>query len=304
MAALLMVGCDSELANPTNAPSGSAPASSRGAPASSSGAPPCEAGPLSNPATGAGDDLEIHILHQRGADSGWNIALPSTAVAAFPEFTGKGKATDIATSFARAFDEGGAFSYDGAVVDLSIYNRQPDPSTINNVRIVNKRQVCPPEGLLFLEGSEGGGDDGVLNIIFSLDAAAPIAHGRSETGELETAPYFDSHAERIGPQEETIVHLDMSTVRFAYEFDIAIDYTSGGKAHTQIVRRRGSPFRVTTTLCPSPELRVSISDHDVQRLKGQHYDLVRHRLGETDSTGAYIYKNMSSSGYIESCASW
>jgi hypothetical protein len=299
-----MVGCDSEPANPTDAPSRSTPASPRAAPAPSTSAPPCEAGPLSNPATGAGDDLEIQILHQRGAASGWDIALPSTSVAAFPEFTGKAKATDTVTSFARAFDEGGAFSYDGAVVDLSIYNRRPSPATINNVRIVNKRRVCPPEGLLFLEGSEGGGDESVLDITFSLDAAAPIAHGRSEAGELETVPYFDSHAERIDPQEETTVHLDMSTVRFPYEFDIAIDYTAGGNAHTQIVRRRGGPFRVTTTLCPSPGLRASISDQDVQRLKAQHYDHVRRRLGETDSAGAYVYKNMSSSEYIESCASW
>jgi hypothetical protein len=259
----------------------------------------CQNGSLSNPAQGAGDDLKVEILHQQGGGSGWNLALPASSVKDFPGLAGK--KTSAAETKLDPFDDGGAFSYDGAVLKLSLYNRRSNRLTIHDIRVVNKRVVCPPDGLLSLEGNEGGD---FVNIAFSLDAAAPIAHEKNESGEVSPQPYFNANVIEVNPADQVTVEMDMSMVKFAYEFELAIDYTVGGSKHTQLVRRPHGPFRVTTSLCPSPGLRARLSQSDVVRLKAQHYGLVRLRTGEVDAAGSYIYKNLTTAEYLRSCPTW
>ncbi len=256
---------------------------------------------VSNPAKGGGSDLKVTILSQQGGGSGWNLALPATSVTSFPEFTGDGEASDFSASHTRAFDAGGAFSYDGAVIKLSLYNQRSSRLTIDDIRVVNKRIVCPPDGLLFLDGNEG---DRFANLVFSLDAAAPVAREKKESGEVGTEPYFDHDAIEVESRDQTTVVLDMSGVRFAYEFDIAIDYSLAGEDRSQLVRRRQGPFRVTTPLCPSPGARSRLGEADVQRLKAQRYGLIRRRLSQVDSKGAYVYENVTTSEFIRSCPTW
>ncbi|GIH09769.1 hypothetical protein Rhe02_78360 [Rhizocola hellebori] len=264
-------------------------------------APACANGPVSNPATGGGDDLKVEILHQQGGGAGWNLALPASSAKNFPELAGTAQGTDAFGSFSRAFDDGGAFSYDGAVLELSLYNLRSSGLTIHDIRVVNKRVVCPPDGLLFLEGNEGGD---FVNIAFHLDAAAPIAHEKTVSGEIKTEPYFGAHVIPVKAKDQITVEMDMSGVTFAYEFDLAVDYTVGGAKHTQLVRRRNGPFRVTTPLCPRPDARSRLSDSDVSRLKAQRYGLIRQRLGEVDAAGAYIYKNFTTAEFLKSCPTW
>lgn len=288
----------------TNTPAqsqGVAAPTSASASASPSPSASCENGSLSNPATGAGNDLQVEILHQQGGGSGWDFGLPAAAVKDFPEFTGSKKLSDFVGSITRALDEGGGFSYNGATLELSLFNRRSTHLTVHDIRVVNKRVVCPPDGLLFLEGNEGGD---FIDIAYSLDAAAPVAHEKNESGEVGTAPYFSSHVIDVNPQDQVTVQMDMRAVRFAYEFDIAIDYTVGGKMHTQLVRRKHGPFRVTTSLCPSAGMRASMSESDADRLKAQHYGLIRERTGEVDAAGAYIYKNFTTAEFLKSCPTW
>ncbi|MFI6820970.1 hypothetical protein ACIBJE_08440 [Micromonospora sp. NPDC050187] len=298
---VLTAACNADAPSPAPERTPSAVAASASPAASVSPPLHCEDGVLSNPAKGGGNDLKVKILHQQGGGSVWDLALPATSVKSFPEFTGDGKASDFSDSHARVFDEGGAFSYDGAVVELSLYNQRSVRLTIHDIRVVNKRIVCPPDGLLFLEGNEGGG---FVNLVFSLDAAAPVARERKESGEVGTEPYFNHDAIEVEPGNQTTVSMDMSGVRFAYEFDIAIDYSVAGENRSQLVRRRHGPFRVTTPLCPSPGMRSRLSEADVQRLKAQRYGLIRRRLSQVDSTGAYVYENVSTSDFIRSCPTW
>ncbi len=281
----------------------SAPSVPGAVPASGSPSPPaaCTNGPVSNPATGEGDDLKVEILHQQGGGAGWNLALPASSAKNFPELAGAAQGTDASGSLSRAFDDGGAFSYDGAVVELSLYNLRSSGLTIHDIRVVNKRVVCPPDGLLFLDGNEGGD---FVNIAFDLDAAAPIAHEKTVNGEIKTGRYFGANVIPVSSKDQITVEMDMSEVKFAYEFDIAIDYTVGGAKHTQLVRRRNGPFRVTTPLCPSPGSRSRLSDSDVARLRTQRYELIRQRQGEVDATGAYIYKNFTTAEFLKSCPTW
>ncbi|SCL28534.1 hypothetical protein GA0074694_5141 [Micromonospora inyonensis] len=301
LSAVLTAACGAGTPSPSRSPSSSASVAG-GSPAAS-GSPPerCEAGVLSNPAKGGGSDLKVRILRQQGGGPGWDIALPAASVKSFPEFTGDAKASDTSDSFARAFDEGGAFSHDGAVIELSLYNRRSSRLTIHDIRVVNKRIVCPPEGLLFLEGNEGGG---LVDLVYSLDAAAPVAHSRSASGEISTEPYFTNDVIQVEPTDQATVQMDMSGVRFAYEFDIAIDYSVGGESRSQLVRRRNGPFRVTTALCPRPDLRSRLSEGDVQRLKAQRYGLVRRRLPQVDASGGFVYENVTATEFVRSCPTW
>jgi hypothetical protein len=293
-------------ANETRSPAAPAP-SSAGSPAagvaSAAAAPaPCSDDPRpANVARSTGSAISATVVSQSGPSMQWDIAVPGSGTGAVPELAEPKLPQDWAEPFDRAYDRAGAFTYGGMRLQLNLENRSDRQITVTDVRPVNIRAVCLPAGLLVLYGSEGGD---FVNMVINLDAGRPVAHERSPEGNVSTEPYFGSHTLPVAAGQSQDISLDLQVAKRAYAFDIAVSYVDAGAVETQIVNRRGRPFRAAASVCPSPDNRARLSEADAALLRNHRFDKVMTRTGELDATSNYIVREQTMSEYLRRCQTW
>ena len=258
--------------------------------------------PPTNTATSTGSAVEATVLKQSGPSSQWNIALPDATADRVPELGRTELPDDFDTAFNRAYDEAGAFTYGGMVLQLHLANPTGKKITVFDLRPVNMRMVCMPTGLLVVYGSEGGD---FIGMTMNLEASRPVAHERSpDDGNVSTEPYFGSHTIALAPGESQDVDLDITVAKRAYTFDLALGYVTDGGKHTQLIRRGGQPFRATASMCPSTANRATLSASDAQRLRGQHFDKILARTGALDENGKFTVSRATTEEYLRKCDTW
>jgi len=169
------------------------------------------------------------------------------------------------------------FTYGGGEFGAQVVSAAPGGVTLTNIRPVNIVEECIPVGLALLFGNEGGG---VTDLTFDLDAAKPLAH--PEDAGPDSEPYFDNHKDTVDTKEGRWLTLDFHVGAHAYSFDLLFEYTSGGTSGHQVVDNGGEPFRVTPSLCFSPDDRARMTAADAQRLSGLQYQNIRERTKPTE----------------------
>lgn len=169
------------------------------------------------------------------------------------------------------------FTYGGGEFGAQVLSAAPDGLTLTDIRPVNIVEECIPVGLALLFGNEGGG---VTDLTFDLDAAKPLAH--PEDAGPDSEPYFDNHKDTVDAKDGKWLTLDFHVGAHAYSFDLLFEYTSGGKSGHQLVDNAGEPFRVTPSLCFSPDDRARMTAADAQRLGALQYQNIRERAKPTE----------------------
>ena len=159
-------------------------------------------------------------------------------------------------TFNRAYDLAGAFVYGDAVVQASLENTSDDQLTIDEVRPVNMRVVCPPSALLVLYGSEGGD---LVEMHFNLEAARPIAH-ENLGDSISTEPYFERHRIDIPAGSSKTLQLTFDVAKRAYTFDIGLQYVLNGATYTQVIRRPKGRSGLPPTSAPRQAERQELGE--------------------------------------------
>jgi hypothetical protein len=212
-------------------------------------------------------------------DGAWDYVLPRAAADRYRALFREEMEFDLLTEAVAAGD---VYAYGAATVFLLLKNGTGDGINITGVRPVNMHRRCLPDGLLILYGSEGGDQ---VELAFDLEAARPVAHSR-DSGDRPTAElYFDTHKSIEIPAGDTLnLNLDFSVSRYAYAFDVELEYVTGGTKKTQVIQAaKGKPFLATASDCPSAATRQRLGGADLRRLQNHRYDAVRQKGWTADS---------------------
>jgi hypothetical protein len=278
---------------------GARPSPAASTPSATPAAEQCSVDPApTNVATTNGTALTVSVVHQSGPSGDLNFAVPASAMNRYPELLTESLNFD---GLDRAYDAGDAFSYGGGLIGLSVQNNTTGQVIITDVRPVNTRTVCLPSGLLVLYGSEGGD---YIDIIFNLDAARPVAHEQTPTGEILTDPYFARHTIPIAPRDSAAIQMTLDAAKRAYTFDIDIDYLVNGKKYTQVVRPKNGSFKVTASACPDTDKRKELTDADAARLRRHRFQQIRQRTDKLTPDGGFTVAAVDPQAYIAQCSTW
>jgi hypothetical protein len=237
---------------------------------------------MTNLAKGGGTALTTTVNSMAGGSGLWNIALARQDIDRYPGLTKESDGPDF-DSLDAALADGVAFAEGGARIGLRIESRVSEPVGIINVRPVNMRTMCLPDGLLVRYGNQGGE---FVALSFDLEAARPAAFGREEKDGTVTEPklYFQNDAEiRVPAGDPLTMDLDFDASVHAFAFDIEITYVVSGVKSTQIVSGAKGQFRAAASTCPTPDAFLALGDAQKSYLKTHRYHKVMRRVSD-DST--------------------
>lgn len=275
MAVLLTTaGCGPQQAAPT--PPGPAPAPSRAA-----GEMPDEKGrravaPVTNcptrsgdTATATGTELLATTLRYSASSFRRDVALSAESLAKLPEAL----STDAFLDMDHAYLNG-AFAAGGAFAQVAFENTGSGTISVYDVRPVNIVVECVPLAALIAYGNEGGDP---AEMVFSMDAAAPMAWASDERGQL-VGPYFEEFPSiNLGAKEKQNFLFTFLAETGAYTFELLVSYEQDGRKANTLLRNGLVPFRVTTSLCPSQDARLAMSEPEVRHMRSLRYENVRSR---------------------------
>ena len=127
----------------------------------------------------------------------------------------------------------------------------------------------------FVEYYSEGGDPS--NMVFDMDAAAPIAKAMDDTGKI-VGKYFQVFPSiELGPRQKRTFLWNFQTGKAAYTFDMLISYEIGGRKAQVILRNGLVPFRIAISLCPPPDARLAMTPDEVKHISSLRYKHVRQR---------------------------
>ncbi|MFC9795481.1 trypsin-like peptidase domain-containing protein [Streptomyces sp. NPDC127584] len=189
--------------------------------------------------------------------------------------------------------EAAGFRLPGALVNLVVDGMDGNVE-ITKIRPVGTVPYRVPLGAVFYFPSQGGGEVSAMD--FDMDDPSPVARKRPEGTEAGPGrPFFTSERITLRQGETERLALNFSTVRRAYTFHVAVNYTAGGTEYSQFVEdAKGEPrvFRISADPCPWAGMRGRLTEEDVRTLGAMHYRHVRtvdeqaleqgYRLVETD----------------------
>ncbi|WP_155368087.1 hypothetical protein [Catellatospora vulcania] len=224
--------------------------------------------PAREPVTGSGGQLRTAILGFQGPYGSGNYALPEQLLAAVPDAFDRRRPNDELFAL-------GMFTRGGGLLSFTVTNAGAQAATVYDVRPVNIVRECTPLGMAVELGSEGGEGP---SFRFDLDAAAPRAFEVDPQGRHTW--FFEKRTITLEPGRKESVSVQFDTLFGAYSFDLAIAFEAGGAKYTQLLRNDAGPFRVASSLCPTPADRQQLTADQVAQLKKLRYRQVRVRRAD------------------------
>lgn len=196
-----------------------------------------------------GDALQITLGQMKDVTGRWSVVFPRSASTAATPFMVEQPYESLDTYAVIAKElAAGAYAVDGMTIHVTIEGKRNEAINITNVRPVVVRREPPIDGPSIYMGTEGGGYTD--NLSFDLDSPQPVAQEIHYPDPIQ--PFFDHKRITLKNGETDSLVLDLSAVKAAYSFVIAVDYEVGGKQLSQTLDMNGQPFRVTPSLCSEP----------------------------------------------------
>jgi hypothetical protein len=176
----------------------------------------------------------------------------------------------------------GGWAAGGLKLTVSLESRRTQDVTVFDVRPVRLHRQPIPHGALVSVLSQGAPLD---RMAFDLDSPRPVAREMNGDDPVAQArPFFEVQTVSL-PQagSRAVLLLEFTTLRWAYDFGVAIDYTTGGRSYSQEVP--GGAYQVAADLCQAGDPRHPLSRADLRRLRALHYDRIRTVAGDGARTG-------------------
>jgi hypothetical protein len=161
--------------------------------------------------------------------------------------------------------EAGAFALGWLALKVKLENITGSTMTVYNILPANVRREEVPLGPAILVGPAGGNNplDQPKEVYLDLDEVPPVAR---DLWEKEPRQFFDVNEISLAPGAAQTIFVILETDRSAYSFDVEFHFEVGGNKGSQILNRKGSPFRVALNLCHS---------HKNPQLLNENYSAVR-----------------------------
>jgi hypothetical protein len=227
----------------------------------------------------AGAALRLSVLEIDGS-YGQNAAFPPAPASAWAPFFRSPEMPAMSSLLAA-----GGYAAGGLTVKVSIESRRNQPITVFDVRPVRMVREDVPHGVLVYVLNQGSP---LERMTFDLDRPHPIGH-RMDDGQTSGAgrPFFDVESVDL-PSSGSVatLSLEFTTLRWAYRFGVAIDYSVGGRNYIQeLPPGPAGAYRVAADLCQFGVTKNRLPAADVKRLGGLHYQSVRTVVGTDDGSG-------------------
>ncbi|BCJ41191.1 hypothetical protein GCM10010168_45110 [Actinoplanes ianthinogenes] len=212
----------------------------------------------------AGSALRVDVLDVDGS-YGQVAAFPAEPASAWQPFF---QSPDLPTM--AALLTAGGWAGGGLKLTVSLESRRTQDITVFDVRPVRLHRRPIPHGAVVSVLNQGAP---LERMAFDLDSPQPVARkltGTDPAAAAKARPFFEVQTVPL-PQAgaRSVLLLEFTTLRAAYDFGVAIDYTTGGRSYTQELP--GGPYRVAADLCQAGAPAL-------------HYDHVRTVSGGADGT--------------------